>query len=158
MEKLGYYFAYGSNMNPERMRKRGVPFFSYRRAVLKDHRLAFNKLCRLYEGGFGCANVEPAKGEVVEGVLYEVDLSEAIPTLDYYEGYPNHYERKVLKVETDDGEVEAFVYIAHPSKVREGLKPSPEYLYHLLEACRLGLLSESYCERLKRLWEEITNP
>ena len=150
MAQKGYYFAYGSNMNPARMRERGAEFFSYRRGVLKDHRLVFNKLCRLYEGGFGCANIEPHKGEVVEGVLYEVDWEQALPVLDIYEGYPNHYTKEIKKIETPSGEeVEAVVYVAHPSKIREGLKPSPDYLAHLLEACRLGLLSEEYCKKLK---------
>ncbi len=143
-------------MNPARMEERGVEFYSYRRGILKNHRLVFNKLCRLYEGGYGCANVEPSKGDAVEGVLYEVDLEQAIPVLDRYEGYPNHYLREVKEIETPEGEkVEAVVYVAHPSKVREGLKPSPDYLNHLLEACRLGLLSEGYCQKLYLLMEEI---
>ena len=158
MEGKSFYFAYGSNTNPARMEDRKVPFYSYRRGILKDHQLVFNKLCRLYEGGFGCANIEPSKGEVVEGVLYEVDLDKAIPVLDFYEGYPNHYTRKIVKVETPEGEIiEAVTYVAHPSKVREGLKPHPDYLAHLLEACRLGLMSPQYCERLHRLMEEITS-
>lgn len=141
------------------MEERKVPFYSYRRAMLKDHRLVFNKLCRLYEGGFGCANIEPSKGEVVEGVLYEVDLDRAIPVLDIFEGYPDHYTRKVVGVETPEGETfKAVVYVAHPSKVREGLKPHPDYLAHLLEACRLGLMSAHYCERLRKLMDEITSP
>ena len=138
------------------MRERGVKFISYQRAILKDHRLVFSKLCRLYEGGFGCANIEPSKGEVVEGVLYEVDLKQALSKLDIFEGYPEHYIRKLIKVETPKGQpFEAVVYVAHPSKIKEGLKPHPNYLAHLLEACRLGLLSEEYCEKLKEIGRKI---
>lgn len=149
MEKLPkYYFAYGSNMNPERMKERGVNYRWYKKAVLKDYRLVFNKE-RL--NGSAAANIEPFPGAVVEGVLYELENPRrGIDNLDVYEGYPDHYDRMVVKVETEDGEVyDAIVYIAQPWRV---FKPLREYFNHLLEACKLGILSEGYCKRLKALY------
>ena len=147
---MKYYFAYGSNMNPNRMEERGAYFRSYRRAVLKGYKLRFNK--RSIKG-FGCANIEPAENQVVEGVLYELENpEEAINELDYYEGYPSHYGRKVLTVVTEDGEeVDAIVYIANPEVVDDSLKPTKNYLSNLLKACEMGILSEEYCEKLRKV-------
>jgi cation transport regulator ChaC len=144
-----FYFAYGSNMNPERMRERGAYFKNYMRGILKNYRLKFNKRCYTFKG-FGCANVEPAEGEVVEGVLYELEKPrEAIEMLDLYEGYPDHYNRLILEIETEKGKFPAVVYIAQPWMIDDRLKPHFKYLVHLLEACRLKLLSDEYCKKIK---------
>jgi len=154
-----YYFAYGSNVNPKRMKERGAAFRSLRKARLKGYRLVFNK--RTKKGA--AANVVEAPGEAVEGVLYELENpEEAIRNLDEREGYygpgeDNHYERLVMKVETPDGKLyDAVVYVAkNPEHLAEGLKPSEDYLAHLLIACELGLLSEGYCKNLKALYREF---
>ncbi|MCX8189580.1 MAG: gamma-glutamylcyclotransferase, partial [Nitrososphaeria archaeon] len=55
----------------------------------------------------------------------------------------------------DSGEqLEAVTYVANPRKIKDGLKPSREYLNHLLKGC--DLLSKEYCEKL-RLQETLTN-
>ena len=145
------YFAYGSNMNPERMRKRGINFSKREHAILEGWRLAFNKIAsRNLKEGF--ANIVKYERCFVEGILYTIQESD-IKKLDRYEGYPNHYERIKVRVRLNRGEeVEATTYVAKFDKVREGLKPSKEYLKHLLKGC--DLLSEEYCERLRR-WETL---
>lgn len=145
------YFAYGSNMNPERMIERGVSFTSRERAVLKGWRLKFNKVSSI-NAREGYANIERDDNSVVEGILYTIEDKD-IEKLDTFEGYPKHYNRVVLKVKKDNGEeVEALVYIANPDKVKDGLKPSKEYLNHLLRGC--DLLSENYCNMLRN-WETL---
>jgi len=157
MENLPkYYFAFGSNMNKERMKKRNVRFTNAKRAILKDYRLVFNK--KLSRNETSAANIEPAPGEVVEGILYELENpEEGITNLDYYEGYPAHYDRKILKVITpEDGkEYEAVVYVANPEWIEEGLKPSEDYFLHLLAPCKEGAeprLSPEYCEKLRQMY------
>ena len=145
------YFAYGSNMNPERMIERGVSFTSRERAVLEGWRLKFNKVSSI-NAREGYANIERDDNSVVEGILYTIEDKD-IEKLDTFEGYPKHYNRVVLKVKKDNGEeVEALVYIANPDKVKDGLKPSKEYLNHLLRGC--DLLSENYCNMLRN-WETL---
>jgi len=141
------YFAYGSNMNSERMRKREINFLKREYTILKGWRLEFNKIAsRNPKEGY--ANILRDKISVVEGILYTVQESE-IRKLDEYEGYPNHYERiKVRVILNNKEEMEAITYKAKSDKVRKGLKPSKEYLDHLLKGC--DLLSEEYCERLRR--------
>ena len=145
------YFAYGSNMNPERMKERGINFSKRERAILEGWRLKFNKVASRNPNE-GYANIEMDDGGVVEGILYTIQDAD-IKKLDRYEGYPTHYRKLKIRVRLDSGEEEeAITYVANPDKVREGLKPSKEYLNHLLKGC--DLLSEEYCEKLRK-WETL---
>ncbi len=142
------YFAYGSNMNPEQMKKRGIRFKKRERAVIKGWRLEFNKMASRNPDREGYANIVKDDKEFVEGILYEI-AEKDIQKLDRYEGCPNHYYRISVKVILESSnEVEAITYIANPNKVKEGLKPSKEYLSHLLKGC--DLLSKEYCEKLRK--------
>lgn len=73
-------FAYGSNLNPERIRQRIPDARPVGRATLMGWRLVE----RLY------ADIEKSRGSRVEGVLYLVTTTE-LHRLDAYEGYPNVY-------------------------------------------------------------------
>ncbi|WP_035588223.1 gamma-glutamylcyclotransferase family protein [Hippea jasoniae] len=141
------YFAYGSNMNPERMRDRGVLFKDRQYAVLKGWKLAFNKMAS--DEGVGYANIVKDESGVVEGIVYEIDQS-GIDRLDQAEGCPTHYYRDIVVVKLDSGaEVEAVVYIANENKIDNNLKPTKAYLKHLLKGC--DLLTKEYCEKLKKI-------
>ena len=138
-------------MNPERMKERGVNFLKREHAILKGWRLEFNKTAS-HNPKEGYANIVPDMEEVVEGVLYEIQDSD-LKKLDRHEGYPEHYYKIKVKVELDNGqEVEAITYIAQADKVKSGLKPTKEYLKHLLKGC--DILSEDYCRKLKE-WETL---
>lgn len=128
------------------MRERNINFSLRKRAILRYFRLEFNKIAsRNPKEGY--ANIVPDQNEEVEGVLYEI-TEQDLSKLDRREGYPKHYDKIILKVGLDDGqEVEAVVYIAQPSKVANGLKPSGTYMKHLLAA--KDILSENYCRKLK---------
>jgi len=140
------YFAYGSNMDPDRMNKRGVKFSSRKWALLRGYKLEFNKVSSLNPKE-GYANIVVDKESTVEGILYEIEKSDLLK-LDRWEGVPTHYKRIVVKVRLKDGKiVEAFTYVANPQKVKNGLRPSKAYLSHLLKGC--DLLSKEYCKWLK---------
>ncbi|MDI5885104.1 gamma-glutamylcyclotransferase family protein [Cobetia amphilecti] len=127
---MAYYFAYGSNMNPARVEAR---IGETRRAVhgwLQEHRLSFDKASRV--DGIAHANVQPAPGERVEGVLYELLEAEQITLMDPFEGRPHEYERFLHPIVTREGVIDAWVYVALPERTAEGLKPAREYLEHLL--------------------------
>lgn len=142
------YFAYGSNMDPERMKNRGVKFLKRERAILKGFKLVFNKIS-FQNPGEGFANIVEDDKEVVEGILYEIEEND-LEKLDRHEGYPSHYTRIKVNVTLENGQtVEAITYIARPDRTREGLKPSKEYLRHLLKGC--DLLSKEYCEKLRNV-------
>ncbi len=126
------YFAYGSNMDVRQMRERGARFTDRRRAVLKGYILKFNKKASgpNAKKGEGKGNVEPdpAGAWNTEGAVYTI-TKEGLEGLDSKEGYPEHYDRKEMEVYLDDGsEVRAWVYVAQPKMIKDGLKPTREYL------------------------------
>ncbi len=145
-ETLILYFSYGSNMNPLRMKERGVVFYSREYLVLPEWSLKFHKIT--FDPNKGAANIVQDNRGVVEGVLYEVTM-EGIVNLDKYEHYPIEYDRVTLTISHDGIEKDILTYIAHPHKTREGLKPSREYLDHLLAG--EDILSENYYNMLKEV-------
>lgn len=143
--KVINYFAYGSNMNTDRMRERGVFFYSRQPLMLVGYSLIFNK--KVSTPNAGAANIVPDKNGVVEGVLYRVSLK-GIFNLDKYEHYPNEYERVIMRVPYDDkNHIVIKTYIARPDITAKDLKPTKLYLEHLLAA--EDLLSENYFNQLK---------
>lgn len=124
MEAQTYlYFAYGSNMNPERMRQRIPEARPVGRATLHGWRLVE----RLY------ADIEKSRCGRVDGVLYLVTPTE-LHRLDYYEGYPRVYNCVKVSVHAElmgdrskRFSIPAFTYAMTPEtrKEREG-KPYPD--------------------------------
>ena len=140
------YFAYGSNMDPDQMRVRGAPFTDRMFAVLRGYALKFNKktTAKGAKPGEGKGNVVCDPKGQAEGALYEI-TSEGLKKLDMRE---KGYYRVELWVELKDGSGQkAWVYIAEPEKVQDGLKPSCEYLHHYLRG--RDLLSQKYYEWLE---------
>jgi gamma-glutamylcyclotransferase len=140
-----YYFAYGSNMNPDRVRQLKMSFESAASGHLFDYSLRFNKRSVKYPGTAAANVMVSAKG-VTEGVLYRLVEPVQIEMMDPYEGYPVRYTRIALPIVTKAGVVEAWVYIANEDHVTEGLVPARWYLNHLLAG--RDYLSASYFETL----------
>lgn len=127
-----YYFAYGSNMNPQRMASRGMRTERAVAGVLHDWRLLFNKRCATTVGT-AYANVAEYRGEVTQGVLYQLTCNSEIARMDPFENWPHRYRREQLPIHVVGGEmIEAWVYIANPDWQQSGLKPQRWYLNHLL--------------------------
>ncbi len=127
---MPYYFAYGSNMNPARVEARIGATRRVLPGVLHDYALRFDKASRV--AGVAHANVAPVPGERVEGALFELVMPDQIRQMDPFEGYPHDYERHRLRVATEEGSIESWVYIAAPGTTAEALRPAREYLAHLL--------------------------
>ena len=139
-----YYFAFGSNMNVERVKERKVNFIQRIPASIKDYKLVFDKKASGKPGNT-FANIQPQDNSVVEGALYLID-QESLKKLDVVEGVPVHYLRKEIEVNTNTGEkVKAWVYVANGDLLASG-KPSRDYLGHLLAGS--DLLSNDYYEQL----------
>lgn len=84
-----YYFAYGSNMNRERMYQRTGIVHHEETATLKGFDLVFN--CG--HAFISYANIIKAdKESFVEGVLYKVQ-DRHIYQLDFHENWPRNYEK-----------------------------------------------------------------
>lgn len=134
---LNNYFAYGSNMDPDRIRERGLMVLKPPQAAqLQDFALRFNKRSRAQPVS-GRANIVPQPAGIVWGILYNLHNAEDISVLDRYEYAPIDYRRYVIEVLTQDTAVLAWTYIAQPKVIDEHLRPSQTYLQHLLNGASL---------------------
>ncbi len=129
---MSLYFAYGSNMNPQRIKER-ISRLPYKEsASLPGYKLCFNKQAHK-KPGIGYANVVQADGEAVYGILYQVTEDELLQ-IDRHEGVrTGHYSRAKVAVLIHDGkEVIAVTYVACPNRISDGLLPERCYLDHFL--------------------------
>jgi gamma-glutamylcyclotransferase (GGCT)/AIG2-like uncharacterized protein YtfP len=131
------YFAYGSNMNPLRVRERGLAIVHAEAASLCGHRLEFDKHTALpgvsaHSEAAGHANVVYDPNSTVEGVLYWLASVEEIGKMDRFEVAPVNYGRDVVQVQTLAGPRACWTYFANPAVRRSGLRPPRSYLNHLL--------------------------
>ncbi len=143
------YFAYGSNMNPQRVRERGLSVVREEAAHLPGFRLLFDKHSALHPG-VGHANIDYHPASTVEGVLYWLADEHQIVKMDHFENAPVTYSRDVIRVETAAGPAHAWTYFANPAVRRGGLRPPRSYLNHLLAG--EPYLSAGYFRRLAD-WE-----
>ena len=86
------YFAYGSNLNHERMQSRCRDSKYIKNIFLEGYKLSFCAVSRSY----GVANIVKKTGSKVPGGLWEVSESDE-KELDVYEGYPTLYEKDFFK-------------------------------------------------------------
>jgi gamma-glutamylcyclotransferase len=139
-----WYFAYGTNMSRAQMRARAGEILEEGPGRLENYELLFNKKVR---GGTATANIHPAPGRAVEGVLYKINES-AFRNLDRFEGAPQHYRRIEVNVLEGTGQAcAAQVYIA--TKVEKGLRPAAHYLKTILDGAVEHNLPADYVERIK---------
>lgn len=87
-----YYFAYGSNMSLERIKKRIGYCKKISNYNLEGYKLQFN----YGNSEFSFANLIESENDKVEGIVYQITL-EQLFLLDYSEGCgnPNYYNRMV---------------------------------------------------------------
>lgn len=131
-----WYFAYGSNLDPERFRTRIGPWADRRPATLAGYRLRFSRDVRS-EGGGG-AFLEPVAGETAHGAVFLIG-HEQLAAMDEVElGTKRNVgglgRRATVAVETPGGPVTAEMYTL-PATGRY-LAPSPAYLGHVLDGLR----------------------
>ena len=140
-----WYYAYGSNMNPERVSDRGLDFDRVVAGWVPGLGLRFNKQSKEHPH-CGHANLVHAPGEMAEGVLYRLTNDDMIKRMDPFENAPINYSRECIAVQTRQGPILSWVYFANPAVLREGLVPSRDYLNHLLAG--KPYLSADYHSRL----------
>ena len=107
-----YYIAYGSNLNVRQMKYRCPTAKIVGTAVIGDYEL-------LYKGSKtgSYLTIEKKKGSVVPVAVWEVTAANE-HNLDIYEGYPNFYYKKNMKIRlSETGKmIDAFVYIMHEER------------------------------------------
>jgi hypothetical protein len=136
------YFAYGSNMAPQRLQARVPSAEPLQRAQLAGHELRFHKHSRV-DGSAKCdACCTGEAGHIVQGLLYRMDAAEK-PFLDQCEGLGKGYEIKQVELLLEQGgSVRAFTYYA--TDIHPDLQPYQWYKEHVLRGARYAGLSEAY--------------
>ncbi|MFP4501342.1 MAG: gamma-glutamylcyclotransferase family protein [Candidatus Hydrogenedentota bacterium] len=134
-----WYFAYGSNMKEDRLKKRVKTHAIHRKYIgyLCDYKFSYNKKSK--KDGSAMANIIAKDGERVFGVCYEMDAA-ALEELQKYEGGYRRisvwcHSQKNVQDELIDIECETFV-----SENTTSNMPSREYVMMVLcGACEHGL-------------------
>jgi len=138
---LMYYFAYGTNMNYEHMRRiAGRHFTVLGVATLPDYEFGIDQR--------GYNNSRPKKGSKVWGVLYEVD-DECIAALDNYEGYPEVFGRiEVTVTDFAGSQKKAWMYL-QPSEAFGGTKAKEEHIKRILAGAEENHLPQEWIKFLE---------
>lgn len=144
MEKKRYYIAYGSNLNIRQMRYRCPGAKPIGISAIPDYEL-------LYKGSKTGAylTIEPKNGSLVPIAVWAVTADDE-KRLDIYEGYPNFYYKKEIRlpVKLASGKirkVNAFVYIMHEE--RSIAIPSMTYIRTCEEGYRNFGFDVKYLDR-----------
>jgi cation transport regulator ChaC len=142
------YFAYGANMHDDAFRvRRGIQPLECRCGHVEGYQLRFNLEDRP-RGKAAPANLCPAPGAEVWGVLYRITRRDLM-RLDATEGVPGQGYRHVV-VEAEDSEgrpVHAVTYIAQGKEFDS--KPSLRYLTLLRDGARAHGLPARYLRFLE---------
>lgn len=129
-----YYLAYGSNLCERDMAHRCADARPVDDSFIEDYKLTFRE---------GYANIEPCKGSKVPVGVWSVSSND-IQKLDFYEGYPEFYDRKSVKFKKDGFDMNGLVYIMNDGyKLR---KPDIWYVDTLREGYRNFDLDMSYLD------------
>jgi AIG2-like family len=137
-----YYFAYGSNMDPAQMLTRCPSAMMVCPVMLPEHRLVFNRSGTYRPGGV--ANIEPAAGQRVYGILWKMAGTE-FTRLDQTED-PNAYRRERARVYSLRGQpYDCHAYLALPDQPD---LPDHDYLDGLIQAGRNAGLPPEYLAQL----------
>jgi len=141
------HFAYGSNMDPNRLDKRIGNVSSTQCAYLSGFRFEFNKLSYRLHTVYG--NIMLDIDSIVWGVLMEI-TEQQLDKLDISEGVENgHYrQEKVIVVTDDDVEHEAITYVAEDRWIKGGMKPTETYRDYVINGANEFKLSHEYVERI----------
>ena len=134
--KHAYYFAYGSNMFPERLHDRIKKHHTAFPATLPNYLFTYNKKS---VDGTAKANIKPNNGTEVQGVCFEID-EEDFEILTQCEG---GYDRRNIEVNIENGnKTKTVTYIS--SSIDETLKSSNEYKKLILQGAEYWNINHLY--------------
>ena len=148
MGLIMYYFAYGSNMSTRIMRDWAAGFEVIGAARLHDYRLAFTRPSERWGGA--AADVVVATGQVVWGVLYDIDQN-TLEQLNKKEGLGVAYRHLDCKVACVDDQAYAALTYSIISKADSELFPSLAYKTVILEGAVEHHLPAAYIAWLEAL-------
>ena len=133
------YFAYGSNLSHENMRRRCKDSYFIKPINLKGYLLTFR-------GNYGAGDIEKNKNSKVLGGLYEISESDE-KRLDIYEEYPILYEKMYFSY--FGKKVMTYIML----KKTTFKNPTTRYLNIIIQGYKDCKLDEKYLNKaLKSSW------
>jgi gamma-glutamylcyclotransferase len=141
-----HYFAYGSNMNWQQMQHRcpSSRFVSIGR--LMDYQFGITRHSRLRD--CGTANVYPAPGQEVWGVIYDV----CVEDLAILDGFEDGYRREMLAICPPDAGQQPIAAVVYIAAVEENVpRPNAEYRRLIVEGAKHWQLPPSYLVLLEAI-------
>lgn len=138
-----FYFAYGSNLHPQWLRRRVPSAVVMGPASLPGHALAFRK--RGKDGSAKCAAIAGDRSRrALPGALYAMGEDD-LRLLGASEG---GYRREQVDVDTAAGRVVAWTWYAEPEQLADGLAPWDWYLDLVRAGAAIHRLPEEHVQRL----------
>jgi len=125
------YFAYGANIDPDRMAARVRGARGLGPGHLDGYRLEFT--IRDRDWGGGVANIRPQPGGRVWGMLWEAP-DKAFAVLETFQGDLSYLLRETVSVQCDGGPVEAFTF--RVDRIANFVRPTVLYMSHLRRAMK----------------------
>lgn len=152
------YFAYGSNMDPVQIRRRCPSARFVNIARLADHKLAFSR--RSVRRRSGVADVVPAVGDAVWGIVYRLLSVRDIEILDAAEGFRPARKRaqgyiretRVVRLGGAGTPAPVNIYIAQRQKTPPA--PTAAYIAHMTRGAEHWGLPEGYAAMLAGIARE----
>ncbi|MCT3944942.1 gamma-glutamylcyclotransferase [Elizabethkingia anophelis] len=140
-------FAYGSNMNLNRLKERVPSANKLLNVFIKGYTIKCNKIST---DGSSKANIIKTSNDddIVWGVIFDIDNSEK-SNLDEYEGGYN--ESTLSFLDSENNPHEAQVYIADESTVNEELLPYDWYKEYIVSGAKENDLPQEYIEKLEAI-------
>lgn len=141
------YFAYGSNMNWPQMQRRCPSSRFVCVGRLTDYDLAITRHSRLRD--CGTANVFPAAGKEVWGIVYDINDGDLV----ILDGFEDGYRREILTVhpwENGQPPLDALIYV---TGIEENVpRPNDEYRRLMIEGATHWKLPASYLALLEAIF------
>jgi gamma-glutamylcyclotransferase len=146
-----YYFAYGSNLYPERLRRRVPSSRAIATTALRGYRLEFHK--RSEDGSGKCnAFYTGHSNDHVLGVVYRMEVAERW-LLDRAEGLSRGYHSRLERVMFDGREHEVFFYVADSAYIDASLAPYNWYKALVLSGAKIHGFPQPYLTVLQAVPE-----
>lgn len=151
-----FYFAYGSNMNLDLMKKRLPEAQFVSKGILKDYEFCFPKIA-MSRSFMGVLDIKESKDKYILGSVYMLS-DEDLERLDKIEGVSSgQYSRKMLEVNVFDKMRSCNVYLSNIDKSKN-YTPSKNYLLTTV----IGLVGNEcnidYLQNLISIYKESISP
>lgn len=143
-------FAYGSNMNINRLKERAPSATKLTNAFVSGYSLTCNKVS---SDGSSKANIIQTGNtdDKIWGVLFEIDDNEKV-NIDLAEGLGNGYNETTLNfIDTNNITQKAQVYIADENSTNNELLPYDWYKQFITTGAEQNELPSEYLEKLKSI-------